>query len=306
MGSSQQGTIEETTTARAPASQGTVADYATALARAWAPVPVALGATLAVDPAWRAVDLARRALDAALAALGPVPPASGVARAGGIAAAPTEELADRPVLRLTLYEGCAILTSCRDAAGPTHRYVDPQELAGALTIERRIASPVLPPRTLFYAESRGERLIGTYEPPAIRQVACVPAPTGGIGPALLRRFTIPLPGLVVVTGDQRTLRLFAVGEEPRGPETPLFAAPVFNLVGQQQVCVGDHHFAHDPRETVREFFASRFGHLEQTGRGRSRRHPQELLRLWEELDGQGAFPLEDLVPLDATLADLIG
>jgi PRTRC genetic system protein B len=299
-------TMQEAPTARASASRGVVAGYAQALARAWEAGPAILGATLAADPAWRAVDLARRTLDAALDALGPVSRAARSSCDSGIAAAPTEELADAPVLRLTLYEGCAILTSCRDAGGPTHRYVDPGELSAALTVERRINSPFLPPRTVFYAEARGERLVATYEPPTVRQVTCVPAPTGGVGPALVRRFAVPMPGLVVVTGDQRTLRIFAVREEPRGPETPLFAAPVFNLLGGQQVCTGDQPFSHDPRATLHEFFSSRFGHLEQTGQRRSRRHPGDLLRLWEEIAGRDVFPLDDLVPLDATLGDLIG
>ena len=46
----------------------------------------------------------------------------------------------------------------------------------------------------------------------------------------------------------------------------------------------------------RPFFESFFA-PELTGRGRSRRHPVELLDLWRELDGRDLFPADDLVPI---------
>lgn len=33
-----------------------------------------------------------------------------------------------------------------------------------------------------------------------------------------------------------------------------------------------------------------------TARGKSRRHPEDVGRLWAELDGRAEFPLDDLEP----------
>ncbi len=44
------------------------------------------------------------------------------------------------------------------------------------------------------------------------------------------------------------------------------------------------------------FFESDFSAHPSTARGKSRRHPEDIGRLWDELDGARTFPLDDLLP----------
>jgi hypothetical protein len=54
-------------------------------------------------------------------------------------------------------------------------------------------------------------------------------------------------------------------------------------------------FPRDPARIPEDFFKS---HLSPTGdsRSRSRKHPEDLMALWTELQGQQEYPLDDLLP----------
>ena len=119
------------------------------------------------------------------------------------------------------------------------------------------------------------------------------------GGTVTDRFVLPMPGAVVVTGSDRRFAIFAAPERPprgAGLSRALYRFPAFNLHENETVCVGSHAFSGDPWRTMDEFFES-FVAPELTGRGRSRRHPVELLDLWRELDGRDEFPTDDLVPV---------
>ncbi len=63
-----------------------------------------------------------------------------------------------------------------------------------------------------------------------------------------------------------------------------------------RVCVGTHPFPSDPARVPAAFFDSYFSAHASTARGKSRRHPEDIGRLWDELDGACEFPLDDLLP----------
>ena len=63
-----------------------------------------------------------------------------------------------------------------------------------------------------------------------------------------------------------------------------------------RVCVGTHPFPADPARVPTAFFESYFSAHPGTARGKSRRHPEDVGRLWDELDGAREFPLDDLLP----------
>jgi hypothetical protein len=64
-----------------------------------------------------------------------------------------------------------------------------------------------------------------------------------------------------------------------------------------RVCTGSHVFPSDPARVPEEFFRSYFSRTGDAARGKSRRHPDDIGALWAELDGQGTYPLDDLVPV---------
>jgi hypothetical protein len=63
-------------------------------------------------------------------------------------------------------------------------------------------------------------------------------------------------------------------------------------------------FPTDPSKVPEAFFESYFSAVESTGRGRSRRHPDNVGQLWNDLRGQSSFPIDDLVP-HGTVADVM-
>jgi len=71
---------------------------------------------------------------------------------------------------------------------------------------------------------------------------------------------------------------------------------LFNLFRDGRTCPGTHRFPSDVSEIPESFFQSFFT-VEADHRGRSKKYPDDLLRLWEELDGKKRYPLGDLVPL---------
>lgn len=128
------------------------------------------------------------------------------------------------------------------------------------------------------------------------------------------RFTLPMPGAVVVTGSDGRHALFAATARPAagraGLAQPLYRYPAFNINTNETICAGSHIFGGDPWRTLDDFFESFFA-AELTGRGRSRRRPDDLLAHWRELDGEAKYPLADLMsvaepPEHFALADLLG
>lgn len=77
-------------------------------------------------------------------------------------------------------------------------------------------------------------------------------------------------------------------------EEPVYQAPFFNLYGDGRSCPGNHTYPTEVTEIPDSFFVSHFA-PEGDMRGRSAAYPDNLLRLWEELDGQDSYPLDDLV-----------
>jgi hypothetical protein len=89
--------------------------------------------------------------------------------------------------------------------------------------------------------------------------------------------------------------VFAAAARPRSLDEQLYHCPLFNIFRNGRVCPGTHVFPRDPARIPEDFFRSYFSPTGDS-RGRSRGHPDDLLALWNELHGQAAFPLDDLVP----------
>ena len=91
--------------------------------------------------------------------------------------------------------------------------------------------------------------------------------------------------------------VFTAPKRPRGPDAALFHCPTPNVFPNGRICPGDHAFARDPLKLPNEFFVSRFRNTGDTRGGKSKKHPDDVTRLWDELSGLDTFPAEDLVPI---------
>jgi PRTRC genetic system protein B len=118
-----------------------------------------------------------------------------------------------------------------------------------------------------------------------------------------RKLRLPFPGLVFVCLPARQApHVFAAKERPRAPDAQLFHCPAFNVFKSGRVCVGSHAFPADPARVPEAFFESHFSAAGDTAGGKSQRHPDDIGKLWRELDGRERYPLDDLVA-QLTVAD---
>ena len=90
---------------------------------------------------------------------------------------------------------------------------------------------------------------------------------------------------------------------PTDPEEQLFRAPAFNVFSDGRACPWSHTFPEEVGLIPESFFQSFFSLTGDT-RERSKKHPDNLQVLWEELDGKTEYPLEDLVP-QCTVAEVM-
>jgi Prokaryotic E2 family D len=106
-----------------------------------------------------------------------------------------------------------------------------------------------------------------------------------------------MPGLIFVCMPARQAPyVFAARERPRSPDGQLYHTPTYNVFTSGRVCPGTHAFPADSAKVPEEFFHSYFSATGDTAREKSQRYPDDIGRLWDELDGQSTYPVDDLVP----------
>ena len=179
------------------------------------------------------------------------------------------------------------------------RTVDADNVASALMRHLGARSGLLPPDTLWWKQSSEGIITAVWRSarvwPAALQEKAFEKP---------RRLRLPMPGLVFLCAPGRPPWVFAAKERPASPDDILYSMPTFNVFKDGRVCPGNHNFPERPHCIPESFFESHFSMTGDTAR-RSRKHPLELIRLWEEIDGQGEYPLDDLVEY-STLERVMG
>ena len=196
---------------------------------------------------------------------------------------------DKLVFRVDIY-GESILLHRFDSQGTTTKLVAAQDIARAFTRELRLHSGVLPGDALWWALGPEGDEVALWQRPRVSKVALQ---LEALKPP--RRFTIPMPGLVFVCSPARPPRVYAAKVRPRGPGSFLYHAPLFNVFQDGRTCPGTHKFPERVEEIPGSFFASFFTRAAHP-EGRSKRYPDDLLKLWEELDGKKSYPMTDMVP----------
>ena len=170
------------------------------------------------------------------------------------------------------------------------RTVSADEVANVFTRHLGFASGLLPHDALWWNQGETGQVVALWRPPQIRPVAL--QREAFRPPARLR---LPMPGLVFVCSPGRAPWVYAATERPTDPEQRLFRAPAFNVFRDGRVCPGSHRFPEEVGLIPESFFQSFFS-LTGDSRDRSKKHPENLIALWEEIDGKIEYPMEDLVP----------
>ena len=165
------------------------------------------------------------------------------------------------------------------------------EIANVFTQHLGFSSGLLPQDAVWWNQGETGQVVALWRPPQVWSVAL--QREAFKPPARLR---LPMPGLVFVCSPGRAPWVYAALERPTDPDEQLFRAPAFNVFRDGRVCPGSHRF---PEEVGTDtggllpVLLLPYGRHPGTAR---RKHPDNLIALWEELNGTTAYPVEDLVP----------
>lgn len=196
----------------------------------------------------------------------------------------------KPVARIDILDETIFYTRY-DGEGRevTSHELDPAVLATAFA-GLPLSTGLLPNGCLFYSRHEGQERLAIYLPPRVRPLR---VQAGGER----RRLDVPLPGLVFWGTGQR-YAVAAAKQWPGAPGERLFYAPLPNVYPGGRICTGSVEFPTCAAQTIataaKTFLESDFSsHL---AGGKSSRHGDDILLLWQELADAGAeeYPLDDL------------
>lgn len=202
---------------------------------------------------------------------------------------PDSPLNDCLIARLDFYGSSIQLTSYDEGVPQATWPVSPADLARTITANTRVNTGLLPDTALWKTLTpAGPPKIALWTPPSVRKVAVAVEfnkPT--------QRYELPMPGLVFVCCPSAPPAVYAAKRRPAHEEEPLYNAPVFNTYPDGTTCQGTHSYPEDISLMPEQFFTAWFTTHGNQSR-RSKKHPDSLLSLWEELDGTEEYPLDDL------------
>ena len=170
------------------------------------------------------------------------------------------------------------------------RTVSADEIANVFIQHMGVSSGLLPQEALWWNQGETGQVAALWRPPQVWPVAL--QREAFKPPARLR---IPMPGLVFVCSPGRAPWVYAALSRPRDSDQYLYRTPAFNVFRDERVCPGSHKFPEQVELIPESFFQSYFSGTGDTG-NRSKRHPDNLHAIWEEIDGKTEYPIEDLVP----------
>ena len=210
---------------------------------------------------------------------------------------PDEMPRDKLNLQLEVYDETLLLRGF-EGESVWVRTVSADEIANVFTQHLGFSSGLLPREALWWNQGETGQMVALWRPPQVWPVAL--QREAFKPPARLR---LPMPGLVFVCSAARAPWVYAALERPTDPEQQLYRMPAFNVFRDGRVCPGNHHFPEEVGQIPESFFRSFFSGTGDT-RERSKKHPDNLHALWEEIDGKTEYPVEDLVP-QCTVAQAI-
>lgn len=200
-------------------------------------------------------------------------------------------------VRLDFHSQACVMTLFEGDVAAT-RMVSAMDVAHTLASELSFSTGLLPDGTLWWTNTADGPVYALYEAPRLRKVALQVQAMGQP-----RRFTIPLPGLVFLCSPGRPPWVFAVKKKPTKLTDTVYEAPLCNIFEDGRSCPGNHKYPTRVEDTIESFFTSFFSPTANL-RGRSLNFPQNVVQLWEFLDGKTKYPLEDMVK-HGTVQDLM-
>jgi hypothetical protein len=172
------------------------------------------------------------------------------------------------------------------------KLVSALDIAHTLARELDLTTGLLPPNALWWAKTASGIRVAVWREPRVWTVRLRER-----FDAKPRRLRLPMPGLVIVCLPSRQAPyVFAARSRPIRLDDQLYRCPAYNVFDSGRVCAGSHTFPADPAKVPEEFFRSYFSATADTARSKSLRHPNDIGQLWSEINGQSAYPLDDLVP----------
>ena len=202
---------------------------------------------------------------------------------------PADTPRDDLQLQLEVYKETILLRGF-DGDSAWVRTVSADVIANVFTQHLGFSSGLLPEDALWWNQGETGQVVALWRPPGVWPVAL--QREAFKPPARLR---LPMPGLVFVCSPGRAPWVYATTNRPTDSGQQLFRAPAFNVFSDGRVCPGSHRFP-EKVDLIPESFFQSFFSLTGDSRNRSKKHPDNLQALWEELDGKIAYPTEDLVP----------
>lgn len=200
-------------------------------------------------------------------------------------------------LRLDFHEQAVTMTLYEGEVAEM-RLVSALDVAHALSRELSYGTGLLPDNALWWTNTSDGAVTALYVAPGIRRLALQDNPAKPP-----RRFNIPLPGLIFVCTPGKPPAVFAVKKRPQKPTDIVYHAPLCNIFQNGNSCPGNHKFPADVAEVPESFLRSFFSATATLG-GRSKKHPDNVVKLWKALHGRGKYPLDDLEKF-GTVQDLM-
>jgi hypothetical protein len=198
---------------------------------------------------------------------------------------------DQLKIRLDFFSSTVVAHFCGDGVIST-RVVKAKDVAMALLGETSLISGLLPRDTLCW----GPGQIALWQDPRTWPLAVVPD-------AFKQpiRFNLPMPGLVFICRPGIAPRIYAAKRRPSNMKELVYNAPFFNTYADGSTCAGSNKYPAKLAEIPKLFMISFFTAVTDTAK-RSKKHGNDIMKLWRELDGKKKYPLDDLVPF-GTLAE---
>ena len=216
-------------------------------------------------------------------------------------------LHESPSLVLRFYS-YGVMLEKREGDRVTEFPVDPAHIALALSAKVSFDTGLLTGNTLLVRYEGVKKTVVEYRPPG---------KTGLYFEGSETPLRVPLPGMVMirVTADNTSpqYQVYAVRKRPTQLDTPLFHLPLPNVFTSGSVCWGSVPQASETAlkssaltEDWSVFLGSRFG--DHGCGGKSRSHPQDIRQHLIALEKRQArvYPISDLIPLQRTLAHVLG
>ena len=204
-----------------------------------------------------------------------------------------------PRLRLDFYNTAVMMSQWTEDGRTTTHPVAVQDVVGAC-MNVTLGSGLLPPDVLFWRQ-RGQTVTLAIFVPARRWRVQVEEGT------VRQTYHIPLPPLVFV-GSGAAYQVFAVRRRPSNGREPLYEAPCPNVYYTGNICQGDAPFPVCSTQTIRpalDLFLEGSAFNSHLSNGKCQRYPDDVRRLWAELNGKKHFPLKELVPTRQSIGHLL-